>query len=414
MLGFIISSCLMDWWGRKLSHAVVLLPGVCGWLLIYFAQDITTLMIGRILGGVTAGATVTLGAIVIGEYTSPKLRGVFLNMKTTSVCVGNTLIHILGHYYHWRTVAMSALVPYILALFIIFTWPESPAWLASKKQFEKSQQAFFYLRGNSAESKEEFGELIRAQNTPAHASRSVVNLKGFFKKLSRKDFIKPLLIILFGSIILEASGRHIFPAYATTIIEEISGSKSQSLYYTLSIDVIITVSTLSSSIFVKTMKRRTVLFSSSIAALAVLFATCFYVFLVSREVLPKENTGIPLSMLGVYFIVVNLGCTTIPYTFLGEVFPLAHRSAGSATSGIILALSLMVALKITPYLLVSIHFYGTFVVFGASLAVGLVALYYILPETKDRTLQEIEDYFNFGEFRNGEPMDEDVKKRMIV
>ncbi|CAG5037887.1 unnamed protein product [Parnassius apollo] len=115
--------------------------------------------------------------------------------------------------------------------------------------------------------------------------------------------------------------------------------------------------------------------------------------------------------------VANLGCTPIPLALLGEVLPLAHRGSGSAVAGLVMSLIMVVALQITPYLLESVKVYGTFTVFGSAMGLSLVTLYFILPETKDRTLQEIEDYFNYGRFRNEEEPSnnkEDVKMKMII
>lgn len=411
MVGFLISSFLMEWLGRRISHGLVIIPGTLGWLLIFFAQDIPLLMTGRVLGGITAGATVTLGAVVIGEFTSPEHRGMFLNLKTAAVCLGNTFTHALGSHFHWRTVALFALVPHILAFIIVCTWPESPSWLASKQLYERSENAFFWLRGYSEKSKREFAELIRAQKEQANKeSTCAIKIKTFFQKFTRKDFLKPLLIILFGAILLEACGRHIFPAYAPQIIGEITGSKTQSFYYTLALDLIITASATFSSALVKLMKRRTLLFGTGVASLLVLSSICSYLFMVSKELISKERSWIPLSLLVVYFVLANLGCTPIPYALLGEVFPLAHRGVGSAVSGVTLSLALMFALKVTPYLLLSTGVHGCFAAFGLVMALALLAMYFILPETKDRTLQEIENYFNYGKFMDD---DEEVKMKML-
>lgn len=418
MLGFFISSFLMDWYGRKLAYALVILPGTIGWATIYFAADFTTLMAGRVLGGITSGATVTLGAVVIGEYTSPEHRGMFLNLKTAAVCFGNTVVHVLGHYYHWRTVALSALVPQVLAFLNVCTWPESPAWLASKKLYDKSEKAFIWLRGSSEEGIHEHHQLVKAQKERmTNQKQSIVNkLVEFFKKFGRKDFLKPCVIIVFGAVLVEACGRHVFPAYASVIVGEISGDTTQSFLYTICLDLIITASAVSSSVLVKMMKRRTLLFISGLTSLVVLSCVCIYLFLVHKTIVSNTHTWVPISMLILYFILVNLGCTPIPYGFLGEVFPLAHRGAGSAVSGITLSILLMLPLKITPYLLSSVGLHGTFTVFGAAMIISLLALYFILPETKDRTLQEIEDYFNYGRFRDHKSLvdDGDAKIKMLI
>ncbi|CAH2099326.1 unnamed protein product [Euphydryas editha] len=415
--GFLISAYFMDMFGRKLAHGVVLLPGILGWLLIYFAKNITVLILGRALCGFAAAATVSLGAVVIGEYTSPSNRGMFLNLKTTAVCVGNMIVHLFGHFFTWRTIALIALIPLLLSLIIILTWPESPAWLASRKRFDESEKAFYWLRGKSDKSKKELEEMIRAQKErDEYPSSKSISTKfvDFFQKFTKRDFIKPVVIILFSAILLESCGRHIFPAYALQIIEEVTQNKSQSFYFTLGIDLIISASALFSSVLVKVMKRRQLLFGSGFAALTVLFSVCLYLYLSANGYVTKDKSWIPIALFALYFILSNLGCTPIPLALLGEVFPLAHRGAGSSVAGFILSLGVMAGMQVTPYLLVSIKVYGTFAVFGTVMGASLFALYFILPETKDRTLQEIEDYFNFGRFKDNDiDNDDEVKMKMI-
>ncbi|XP_013196379.1 facilitated trehalose transporter Tret1 [Amyelois transitella] len=419
--GFILSSYLMSRWGRRIAHALVILPGVLGWTLISFANNVSLLLIGRILGGVTAGATVGLGAVVIGEFTDPENRGMFLNLKTAAVCLGSTVVHILGHFLNWRLIALIALVPHIGALGIVCTWPESPAWLASRSLFQRAQKSFIWLRGDGEKAMNELEELIRAQKMnlaqPTTNNSFEDNMKEFVKKFLKKDFLKPLLIVIVAMMLLETSGRHIFPAYAIQIIGTIVGNKTQSFYYVLAIDLITTISATFSSVLVKLMKRRTLLFSTGYSSVVVLLCLCGILFLQSKGFISANYSWIPIGLFVIYFILANLGCAPIPLALLGEVFPMAHRSTGSCLAGIIMSVNVNLGLLLTPYMLVGLDVYGTFAVFALISAAFLLILYFVLPETKDRTLQEIEDYFNLGKFKDDEKVigdHEGVKVKMLA
>ncbi|XP_063543156.1 facilitated trehalose transporter Tret1-like [Cydia strobilella] len=402
----------MEQWGRKTTHALIIVPGILGWLLIYFATDVTTLMAARILCDISAGASLVLGAVIIGEYTSPQHRGMFLSLTT----IGNTLVHLVGHYYPWRTVAIFALVHHIVAFGIVCTWPESPAWLATKCKFNQSEKAWMWLRGNDTESRIEFDSMITAQKLRL-SKRENPNLKAhllnFLQKSTKKNFMKPLLIIFFAEMLKEACGRNVFPAYALQIMDDITGDNSKSFYYTLTIDLIATLSATFSSALVRVVKRRTLLFVTGGASLAVLTSICTYLYLTAIDVVSKDRAWLPVSMFMLYFVLTNLGCTVTPLALLGEVFPVAHRGAGSAMSGLIMGSFLMICLKVTPAMLLSVKVYGTFAIYDVAMATCLVALYFILPETKDRTLQEIEDYFNHGRFV-GEEKDCDDKEENTI
>ncbi|XP_063897929.1 facilitated trehalose transporter Tret1 [Helicoverpa armigera] len=413
--GFLTSSFLMDLYGRKLTHFLVILPAVVGWLMIHFANNVTCLMIGRFLCGLSGSATVSLGAIVIGEYTSPKYRGVFLYLKNAAVCLGALFMHIITGFLHWRTISLVAVIPFLIALFIVYTWPESPAWLVKKQQYDKSEKAFYWLRGKTEESCREIKDTIRAQkerlSKPKLQQTYVEKTMNFFKKFTQKDFIKPFIIIMLACLVLEMSLRHVFPAYLLHIMSKITGETSQSFYYTLGSDIIITGSAVFASALVKIMNRRTLLFSTGFAAFGVLMAVSTYLFLEDKGIIPGDRQWIPLSMLVFYFMFANLGCAPIPIALVGEIFPLAHRGTGLALSGVWIAICLMAGLQSTPHLIDSIKVYGFFAVYGIIMGISLLMLYFILPETKDRTLQEIENYFNYGRFQNVD--DEEANTKMI-
>ncbi|KAI8425534.1 hypothetical protein MSG28_011360 [Choristoneura fumiferana] len=378
--GFLASSFLMEICGRRLAHALLIVPGTLGWLLIYFATGIPMLMVGRILGRHQRRL-----------HRHPRRRR-------------HRRIHQPTTTRHVPKSQDSS---------------ESPAWLAARQKFSQSEKAWLWLRGDAADAQTEFDSMIRAQKE-RHAAESTEkssikkSVLDFMRKFTMKDFLKPLLIIFLAGILLETCGRHIFPAYALQIIEGITGDTSQSFYYTLIIDIITTVSSTFSSVLVRMLKRRTLLFISGAAALVVLSGVCTCLYLASIDVISKDRAWLPISMLMLYFILANLGCTPIPLALLGEVFPVAHRGAGSAMSGLALSLCLMVALKITPALLESVKVYGTFAIFGSAMAASLVGLYFTLPETKDRTLQEIEDYFNHGRFIDEKPRHDDEENLKML
>ncbi|VVC89480.1 unnamed protein product, partial [Leptidea sinapis] len=415
--GFLISSILMDWKGRRKAHLIVLLPAILGWLIIYFASNISLILVGRLLGGFTCASTVCLGAVVIGEYTSPQNRGMFLNLKTAAVCMGNMTVHILGNFLHWRQIALIAVIPTIISFLITLTWPESPAWLASNREFGKCEKSFYWLREKSEESNRELEEMIRAQKerfseTPTKTTFRA-RIVDFLQKFLRRDFIRPVTIVFFAGMLLETCGRHLFPAYALQIVANVTGEKTNSFYFILAIDIIITTSALFASILVKVFKRRTLLFASGFSSLFILLTACLYLFLVSREIISKDYPWIPIVLFVMYFIISNLGCTPIPLALLGEVFPLQHRAAGAIVSGFILSFTLMFALQLTPYLMASVKVYGTFSFFGILMGISLGVLYFIMPETKDRTLQQIEDYFNHTRRNNVKDDVENVQKKML-
>lgn len=394
----------MDRWGRKLAYLLAVTPGIIGWLMIYLAEDLAVLFIGRVLTGITTGATVTAGLVVLGEFTNPKHRGMFLNLKTASFYLGNTFVHILDMYTDWRTNAIVVVIPHVAAFLIACTWPESPAWYAAKKKFDKCERDFYWLRGTSEQSVREVKHLIEAQKSQPPLSLTELSVPNkiveFFKKFSKKEFIKPLIVASFACFLVEATGRHFFPAYALQIMDDIVNTKTEPYYFTLFIDLINVASGTISTILITIWKRRTLLFSTGLASLIVSAFMCTYLLLVSCNVLSKDWNWVIISLVIMYFSLVNLGCAPIAMALHGEIFPLAYRETAQFILGLLSSICVMGLLKIIPHLLLAVEVYGTFIIFGIISGVCLLVLYFLLPETKDRTLQEIDDYFLHGKFKD--------------
>ncbi|CAG9098862.1 unnamed protein product [Plutella xylostella] len=149
--------------GRKWSHALAIPFSIVGWILIYLATNITTLMIGRVLTGYGVATTYIIGCCVISEYTAPEVRGIMFSLKTSSFAVGSFGLHFLGTYYSWRTVAAASTIPLLVSLAITLTWPESPAWLLLRGDYTRGEETFYWLRGTSERTVKEFQAMVQAQ-----------------------------------------------------------------------------------------------------------------------------------------------------------------------------------------------------------------------------------------------------------
>ncbi|XP_059047216.1 facilitated trehalose transporter Tret1-like [Achroia grisella] len=398
LTGGLLSCFFLGWLGRKKSFILFTLPAIIGLLLTYFAQNYISLLIGRMLNGLTSGGLHSIGIVSIAEYVHPKYRCMFLNLKTATITSGVAIIHGLGTYLHWRAGAIVILIPHGVAFGMATLWTESPSWYASKKRFDECEDSFYWIRGRSNSCKCEVKELIKAQRERLSNDKKIIRrvyILQLLSKITRKDFLKPLLISIIAIIIMEMSGRHVFPSYALQFMSDIIGPQTEyHYYYTVILDLIITIGAICSSALVRLIKVRTLLFTTGFTALTALFLACIYFFLVSKGIISNDRPWIVVLLLVVYFFFANLGCSPIPIALAGEIFPLEYRAVGNCMVVVFGSVILMVSLKIIPYLLIEIKAYGTFASFGAITALGLFILYFILPETKNKTLQEIEDYFS--------------------
>lgn len=150
----------MGIYGRKIANLVSIVPMIIGWVCIVFATSMPFLLIARVLQGLSIGMGVTLGPVLISEYSSPNYRGAFLMSISVNIAVGVLTVHTLGSYLKWQTTALIYAVITIVDFVIVAYSPESPSWLADHGKYEESKRIFRWLRGNDEEN--ELEQMIEA------------------------------------------------------------------------------------------------------------------------------------------------------------------------------------------------------------------------------------------------------------
>lgn len=283
-------------------------------------------------------------------------------------------------------------IPSILAVLVTLKWPESPSWLAYKGRYVDCASKFNWLRGCDAESKKELTELISAQQELRKLNKNYSDsFLGALQAFRSKDFLKPLLIVAVLAVLLQACGGYYLASYIVDIMAQLTGDRSVALYYTIGLDLVKTVGIFISSGVVTLFSRRGLLFSSSSITCFLLTLICIFSYMESKGALNLE--WLTPSLLMVYFVLCCL--TVIPLILVakGEMFPLQYKGVGTCVIGIFLSIGSTVTLKWTLSLILVLGVHGMFSVYLCICLASLVCLYFILPETINRTLQDIETDF---------------------
>ncbi|XP_049881507.1 facilitated trehalose transporter Tret1-like [Pectinophora gossypiella] len=430
IVGNFISPILMTRFGRQKAHLLSTVPALLGWVVFVLGNSVPAFLFARLLHGLALGLRTPLAAILVAEYTDPKYRGAFLGTFAISLGLGIFLSHIWGAYLTWKmTSVVCAMFP-LAAMAIISLSPESPSWLVSKGKFEEAKKAFRWVRGDGQEQREELQAMIEAQKEEMKSSEQkrleetkTITCKGVVKTVldsikevlrifKKKEFYKPAIIAITMLVIFEFGGAHMVPAYGNLILQSVLDKDSiedVNWQFTV-IDLLRTVCAFLAIFLLKYFKRRTILFSSGIMTVLSLTSVSAFVYMRRAEWFPNTwfIDAIPMSLMVLYTLSFCLGLVPLNWVICGEIFPLAYRSLGSTLSTSFLTPSFVVSMKTAPHMYRSIGVEGAFLVYSALLALGLVIMYVLLPETKDRTLQDIEDSFK-GKVR----VDSEVQARLI-
>ncbi|VVC89513.1 unnamed protein product [Leptidea sinapis] len=392
MLGFCVVPPIMQGLGRKFVHIMLNAVVALGFIIFFFANSVPALFVARSVQGLSA-AGVTLTAMIIAEYSDPERRGYFMILKNMTVSLGSLVCHSLYFCWDWRQVAALSIVPYLISIILTFLWPESPSYYAMKGRYKECTQSFTYLFGDSPKSKKNLEHLISTQKERRQQMqmKKIDAFSRCIKTFGRRDFLKPIIVAFLLTIAVDACGRYYLLAYIIEMVIEITGDSSVAVYCSMASDLITIFASTLSIYIIRTYKRRTILFTSG-------FLTAFFMFLLSTVVYLKTAHGIgenlnwltPTIIIFITFI-SSAGAIPLSFTILGEIFPLEHKGLGSFATGIIFTFLYATSMKSLPMMMASIGVGGTFGVFGTIMLVCLVLLLFTLNETKDKTLQEIED-----------------------
>lgn len=128
----ILTGYLINLIGRKTTMLLIVIPFTLGWALIIFAQNITMMIIGRALLGVSSGGICVAAPMYTGEIAEKDIRGMLCSLFQLLITVGILFVYVVGAFVttFWLSV-ICASIPLIFGILVLFC-PESPTYLVSR------------------------------------------------------------------------------------------------------------------------------------------------------------------------------------------------------------------------------------------------------------------------------------------
>lgn len=260
--------------------------------------------------------------------------------------------------------------------------------MVRKGYLDRAEKALKWLRCNNHTAKTELQELIRRCEIE---NMSTNTNEGIFKACSKSSVLKPLIIINIFHIMMILSGTYLIVFYAVDIISEF-GTDVNSMTAAVCTAIVRLLFTISACFMLYHLNRRTLSILSGFGS--GLSTTILAIFTYLRLGQPKSSadTVVPAICILCY-IATNTNFMVMPGVMVGELLPaqIRGRVAGYIFTGF--NFFFFIVAKIFPYVSQRLKSHGVFMMFGiASFGASLV-MYLFLPETKGKTLGEIEDYF---------------------
>ncbi|KAJ8959904.1 hypothetical protein NQ318_011641 [Aromia moschata] len=327
----------------------------------------------------------SLALVLIGEISEPHLRGMFSSVPFASYSFGILLVYALGSVLSWRYVAGLSMILPISSIIVFFFLPESPVWLIRHDRIESARKALTWLRGgNNIQAAEEAKHLIDRLAAEKHHQRTTL------RTLLQPEVIKPFVIINVFNTMQILSGTYVIVFYAVDILTHVQGEESVDHFLAAVLTACVRfIFTILASCLLTMIGRRTLAMTSglgtAISALGLgtlLHQNC------------QDSGYIAAVFLLVYVAVNTLGFMILPGVLLGELFPAKIRGLAGGLTFLLFNLILFGVAKVFPLINSLVGMEGVFWIFGTASVVASLFLYLTLPETKTKTLSQIEDYFH--------------------
>ncbi|KAJ6353999.1 hypothetical protein OIU76_002933 [Salix suchowensis] len=380
MVGAISSGKVADYTGRKRTMWLSEIFCISGWLVIAFAKDVWWLYIGRLSLGVGVGLITYVVPVYIAEITPKNHRGGFTSAQQLMLSLGFALIYFIGNIIYWRTLSLIVLIPCILQLVGLFFIPESPRWLAKldrEKEFETNLQ---WLRGMNADISQEAIDIRDTLDLSQH------NSKAKFLNLFQRKYAYPIIVGVGLMLLQQFGGTSAVAYYSSSIYVKANFS---TIIGTTTAGIMQIPASIAGVLLLDISGRRRLLLVSSIG-------TCLSLVLVGLSFLFQELHYLEeitpiLTFIGLlgYGVTFAVGMSGIPWVIMSEIFPLdVKASAGSLVTFVNWSGSWIVTYSFSFMLDWSST--GTFFFFAAVCGVTALFIWKWVPETKGRTLEEIQ------------------------
>ncbi|NWY29111.1 GTR6 protein, partial [Pheucticus melanocephalus] len=403
--GGLSTMLLNDCLGRKLSIMFSALPSALGYALLAGAQGLWMLLLGRVLTGYAGGVTSASIPVYISEISHPGVRGMLGACPQIMAVLGSLVLYALGLVLDWRWLAVAGEVPVLAMVLLLCFMPNSPRFLLSQGKEEEALGSLCWLRGEDTDYAREYEQIkdsVRKQSRRV----SCAELKDPF-------LYKPILISGLMRFLQQLSGVTCILVYLQPIFKKTSVILKAE--YDAALVGLVRLSAVAiAAVSMDKAGRKILLFVSAGVMLVSNLTMGLYIHfepashngtvanttLASAASHPAEPTNyitlIPLLATMFFIMGYAMGWGPITWLLMSEILPLKARGVAS---GLCVLVSWLTAFTLTQFFLPVVNAFGLevpFLFFAVISAGNILFTGCCVPETKGRSLEQIEAFFRTG------------------
>ena len=397
MIGCLVGGPLADWCGRKpMLIASALLFAASG-AATALAQGFEAYWIARIFGGIAIGAVSVISPLYIAEVAPGRLRGQMVTLYQLAIVTGILVVFFVNYYiqglgavawnvaFGWRWMFGSLCIPAALMVALTFVIPESPRWLIKMGQRERALSILTLVDGAD-----------RSKQVLAEVERSLQEERGSISELFTTKYSRATMIGVVLAMACQFSGINAIMYFAPEIFNASGSGLHSAFQQTVLVGVVNLAFTFVAIWLIDRCGRRPLLIAGS----AVQVLALGLVGLALQKHLPSMFLLIPiLAYIGAF----ASGMGPVPWVVISEIFPTRIRGSAMAIATMVLWGSDFVVTKTFPLLKADLGMAKTFWIYGICSLAGLIFVLTQVPETKGRTLEQVEELWHGSSETKAEP-----------
>ncbi|XP_062307684.1 solute carrier family 2, facilitated glucose transporter member 8 [Osmerus eperlanus] len=403
-LGGLLGGWIVDKIGRKLSLMFCSVPFVFGFVVIIAAQNVWMLYLGRVLTGLASGVTSLVVPLYISEMAHERVRGTMGSCVQLMVVTGIMGAYLAGLWLNWRWLAICGSIPPALMVVFMCFMPETPRFLLSQGKRHEAEKALRFLRGPDAPVEWECARIEESADEPG-GMLCLADLKN-------PEVYKPLGVGVMLMLFQQLTGINAIMFYAETIFVEAHFKRSD-----IATVVVAATQVMFTAVAALIMDKagRKILLVISGVAMSISTAVFGVYFKLSSQ--QHSNSSAPelslllsgqgqlyqepqadlawlaLTSMGLFITGFALGWGPIPWLVMSEIFPTKVRGFASSLCVLSNWGSAFVITKTFQDLMGLLTSAGTFWLFSGMCALNVIFTTIFVPETKGKTLEQIQAYF---------------------
>jgi SP family galactose:H+ symporter-like MFS transporter len=389
--GALTGGIISDLFGRRKTLIGIAFVAIITTILSSTAQNIEWLSIVRLFLGYVLGITLVVSPAFISESTRAEVRGrltvLFQMCITTGIAVSYFVDLALAGLGTWRLMLGAPAILALILFILIFFLPDTPRWYVMKGRRKEALQALQGIYGQVANAEAQLQKIEQELAGPE---------VGKLSELFSGPLLRATIFGMGAGFFLQATGTQAIVYYSPSIIQSLGiTSLSVSILFTALFQVIALLAVITSFRLVDRLGRRPLMLTGAICM------TVGLSMLVIAQYVGKTNMSPVISVfaligLGLFKVGNAGGFGALIYVFATELFPTRLRAKGAALTLFSTQLTTLAVAFLFPPVLAMI---GGVYTFGAYAVVALGAfffVYFLAPEFKGRSLEEIRAYWDNG------------------